>query len=165
MKKESICCTFIRCTYEELPQEDKQLADAAKAACHTSYSPYSHFQVGCALRLDNDIILTGSNQENAAYPSGMCAERTVLYHAGAAYPQSAVAALAIAAHTADGFTNTPCPPCGACRQVMTETENRHGGHPMRIILYGVSECYIIEDGTQALLPLQFNDATLTSCTH
>lgn len=165
MKKDTIVCTIIRCKYEELAQEDRLLADAAKEACHTSYSPYSHFQVGCALRLDNGIILTGSNQENAAYPSGMCAERTVLYHAGAAYPQSAVAALAIAAHTANGFTATPCPPCGACRQVMLETEGRHGNRPIRIILYGASECHIIENGTQALLPLQFNNTNITSCTH
>lgn len=165
MKKESISCTFTRSTYEELTPEDKLLADAAKEACHTSYSPYSHFHVGCALRLDNGIIMKGSNQENAAYPSGMCAERTVLFHAGAAYPQSAVAALAIAAHTVNGFTATPCPPCGACRQVMLETENRQGNHPIRIILYGASECYIIENGAQALLPLQFNDTTITSCTH
>lgn len=165
MKTENISCTIIRCTYEELTQEDKQLADAAKVACNTSYSPYSHFQVGCALRLDNGIILTGSNQENAAYPSGMCAERTVLYHAGAAYPKSAVAAMAIAAYTADRFTTFPCPPCGACRQVMLETENRHNSRPIRIILYGTSECYIIENGAQALLPLQFNDTTITSYTH
>ena len=160
MKKETLTTTIIRCTYDELSPEDKQLANLAKEACKGSYNPYSHFRVGCALQLDNEVIVTGSNQENAAYPSGMCAERTALYYAGALYPQSAVTALAIAAQSIKGFTPTPCPPCGACRQVIQETEHRHSSSPIRIILYGTDECLIIPDGAKALLPLQFDETKM-----
>ncbi len=148
------------CSEAELSAEDKQLADAAREACDGSYSPYSGFAVGAALRLSDNNILKGSNQENAAYPSGMCAERVALYQAGALSPQKAVKALAIAARTKEGFTPHPCPPCGACRQVMMETEMRQGGIPIRLILYGTQACYIIEDGTKFLLPLQFEKETM-----
>lgn len=150
------------CDESELSAADKQLAEAARQACDNSYSPYSGFSVGAALRLSDGGILTGSNQENAAYPSGMCAERVALFQAGAQSPQKAVKALAIAARTKEGFTTHPCPPCGSCRQVMLETEMRHGGAPIRLILYGTQECYIIEGGAKGLLPLQFEKKTMES---
>lgn len=139
--------------YEELDAADRQLIDAAKEATHRSYAPYSHFAVGASARLADGTIVTGSNQENAAYPSGTCAERTTLFYANARYPDLAVEALAVAARTASGYLPTPIPPCGACRQVLLETERRYG-RPMRILLYGKEAVYVI-NGTKDLLPLSF----------
>ena len=131
----------------------------AKQATQQSYAPYSQFHVGAAALLDDDTIVTGTNQENVAYPSGMCAERTALFYAGSAYPDKAVVALAIAAYTKGEFTSTPIVPCGACRQVMLEVEQRHRC-PIRILLYGTEGIYLIEGGASELLPLTFNASFL-----
>lgn len=141
------------CSYEELDQADKRLIDEAKEATRRSYAPYSHFHVGAAARLANGSVITGNNQENAAYPSGICAERTTLFYANAQYPEEAVETLAIAARTEKDFLDSPIPPCGACRQVMLETEKRFN-RPMRIMLYGKKEIYVME-GVGTLLPLSF----------
>ncbi len=159
MKKLSHTFHYMLCTYEELTEQDRQLIDAAKLATERSYAPYSQFHVGAAALLADGTIVTGSNQENAAYPSGMCAERTTLFHAGAAYPEKAVTALAIAAYTKGEFTRTPIAPCGACRQVMLEVENRHQC-PIRTLLYGSEGIYVIEEGIAALLPLTFDSSFL-----
>ena len=106
------------------------------------------------------VVVTGSNQENAAYPSGLCAERTTLFYANSQYPDQAVKTLAIAARTEQDFLDTPIPPCGACRQVLLETEKRFG-KPMRILLYSKSDIYIME-GVSALLPLSFDGDYLTT---
>ena len=116
-----------------------------------AYAPYSKFSVGAAALLDNGITVTGNNQENAAYPSGLCAERTTLFYANSQYPESAVKTLAIAARTERDFIETPIPPCGACRQVILETEKRFG-NSIRILLYGKKCIYIVE-GIGSLLPL------------
>lgn len=147
------------CTYDELQTADREMVDAARAATANSYAVYSNFNVGAAVRLSNGAIVSGSNQENAAYPSGLCAERTTLFWANSQYPNEAVETLAIAARTAQGELETPIPPCGACRQVILETEKRFG-NTIRIILYGAKQCYIIEDGIKALLPLSFDSAFL-----
>ena len=147
-------------SFEELSPEDCQLIEEAKKATSRSYSPYSHFAVGAAIRLKNGMILTGSNQENAAYPSGLCAERTVLFYASAQYPDQPVQVLAIAARNENGFLQTPIPPCGACRQVMLETEQRHHT-ALRILLYGEKYIYEIE-GTKTLMPLSFGEEFLSS---
>lgn len=160
MKKRTFTCDVIVCDYDELHETERQLIEAAREACSRSYSPYSRFSVGAALRLADGTIVCGSNQENAAYPSGICAERTALFHAGAQYPHLAVESMAIAAKGEKGVTETPCPPCGACRQVLLETEQRHGGHPIRILLYGKRHCYILAGGAKALLPLQFDEENL-----
>ena len=141
------------CSYEELDQADKRLIDEAKEATRRSYAPYAHFHVGAAARLANGSVITGNNQENAAYPSGICAERTTLFYANAQYPEEAVETLAIAARTEKDFLDSPIPPCGACRQVMLETEKRFN-RPMRIMLYGKKEIYVME-GVGTLLPLSF----------
>jgi cytidine deaminase len=147
---------YLYCTYDELPEQDRQLIDAAMQATGGSYAPYSKFFVGVALQLIDGTIVTGANQENVAYPSGMCAERTALFYAGAAYPDKAVVALAIAARTSEeGFTVEPITPCGACRQVMLEAELRYHT-PMRILLYGTRGIYVVEGGARELLPLQFD---------
>ena len=143
------------CTLDELSPADREVVDAARAATANSYAVYSHFNVGAAVRLAGGTIVCGTNQENAAYPSGLCAERTTLFWANSQYPTQAVEALAIAARTEQGELATPIPPCGACRQVILETEKRFN-KAMRIILYGAKECYVIEDGVKALLPLSFD---------
>ncbi|MBR7135127.1 MAG: cytidine deaminase [Bacteroidaceae bacterium] len=153
--KEVIINTIIKvCSYDELPADDQRLTDVAREAAKKSYAPYSHFNVGAAVRLAGGEVVCGSNQENAAYPSGLCAERTTLFYAGAQHPDKAVEAIAIAARNEAGEVEHPIVPCGACRQVMLETETRFA-QPMRIILYGAKECYIIEGGTKELLPLSF----------
>ena len=107
--------------YEELDAADRELMDAAREATNRSYAPYSHFSVGAAARLANGIVVTGTNQENAAYPSGLCAERTTLFYANSQHPDQAVTTLAIAARNEhDEFLESPIPPCGACRQRIKE---------------------------------------------
>ena len=159
MKEQRIEISYKICTVDELDVRDKQLMEAAIEATQRSYAPYSHFQVGAAALLENDIIITGTNQENIAYPSGLCAERTALFYANSQYPDKAVKALAIAAYSEeDGIIHTPISPCGSCRQVMLETEKRFG-KPMRILLCGSEEVYIVENATN-LLPLAFSETSL-----
>lgn len=154
--KEMVINTKVKvCTVDELPDADREVVDAARAATANSYAIYSHFNVGAAVRLANGVIVSGSNQENAAYPSGLCAERTTLFWANSQYPTQPVEVLAIAARNEQGELATPIPPCGACRQVILETEKRFS-KAMRIILYGAKECYLIDDGVKALLPLSFD---------
>ena len=139
----------------ELSEADIQLVKEAQKATSRSYAPYSHFHVGAAALLEDGNIVTGTNQENVAYPSGLCAERTTLFYANSQYPDQAVMALAIVARTKNGELNkTPITPCGACRQVMVETEKRFG-KPMRVLLCGSEEVYIAESA-QSLLPLSFD---------
>ena len=154
MKKLSRTIKWSVLNQDELKTEDLKLVNAAKEATKGSWSPYSGFRVGAALLLDDGTIVTGSNQENAAYPSGLCAERTALFAAGHAHPDKAVTALAIAARNDNGFTTQPVTPCGACRQVLAETEQR-GGRPIRYILYGTDGTMIIDGGTDAILPFCF----------
>ena len=144
--------------YEELSDSDKQLSGTAKEATKRSYAPYSHFNVGAAVLLEDGTIVAGSNQENAAYPSGLCAERTALFHAGSQYPDKAITTLAIAASNSEGFTELPVTPCGACRQVLLETEMRYK-RPIRVLMYGTAFVYEIL-GTKDLLPLSFTDKSM-----
>lgn len=146
-------------TYEELDAADRELIDAAREATHRSYAPYSHFSVGAAARLTDNTVVCGSNQENAAYPSGLCAERTTLFYANSRYPDQAVTTLAIAARNEQGeFLDDPIPPCGACRQVMLETEVRYR-QPMRILLYGRKGIYEVKK-VGDLLPLSFDASAM-----
>lgn len=153
MKEFSISTTIQICRYEELTDEERRVIEAAREATRNSYAPYSRFHVGAAALLQDGTIVCGTNQENAAYPSGLCAERTALFAANSQYPQQPVTMLAIAARNESGFTTLPVSPCGACRQVMQETENRYG-HPMRLLLYGTNRIYRI-DSAASLLPLAF----------
>ena len=143
---------------EELDEKDRQLVEAAIEATKSSYAPYSHFNVGAAVRLDNGVVIPGCNQENAAFGVTICAERTALFAAGAQYPDSKVEAIAIAARNADGLLDDPVSPCGTCRQAMVETEKR-SGNKLHILLYGRKHVYIIE-GIGSLLPLTFSDEQL-----
>ena len=144
------------CNMDELSAEEKHLVELAIDATSRSYAPYSKFHVGAALRLDNGVEIIGCNQENAAYPSGLCAERTALFAAGAQYPDVPVRMLAIAARGPHGeLEDEPVPPCGSCRQVMIESETRANA-PMRILLYGKKYVYVI-DGIRKLMPLTFSE--------
>lgn len=144
------------CQKEELPLEERHLIESAIEATGRSYAPYSSFCVGAAIRLDNGIEVIGCNQENAAYSSGICAERAALFSAGAQYPNASVSVLAIAARGTDGeLLDEPISPCGSCRQVIIESETR-AGHPIRILLYGKNYIYVV-DGIQKLMPLMFHE--------
>lgn len=153
MKELQLQTTITVCSYDELDPALAQLVDLAKSKTQDAYCPYSHFHVGAAVKLADGQIITGCNQENAAYPSGICAERTALFAANANHPHTPVTDLAIACYTDGHFTRQPGSPCGACRQVMTETEHRFG-QEIRVVLYGEQECYIFKSAAD-LLPLIF----------
>ena len=153
MKEKQLLSTFRIYQFEELEKEQQELLLAAKEQVYRSYSPYSHFQVGAAAKLANGMIIRGSNQENAAYPSGLCAERTTLFAAGATYPEEKVTHLAIACFTQGHYTANPGSPCGSCRQVMVETEHRYPGN-MQVLLYG-EKCVYVFDSAKDLMPLSF----------
>lgn len=156
MKKQRIEIAYETYTPTELKEEDLRLIKAALDATYRSYAPYSHFSVGAAVLLENGNILTGNNQENAAYPSGLCAERTALFYANSQYPEVPVKALTIVARDKSGsVTVQPISPCGACRQVMLETEKRFG-KPIRILLSGTEKTIVIENAL-SLLPFAFSD--------
>lgn len=137
---------------EELPGEYSGLAEAALLATADAYAPYSEFRVGAAVLLENGSVVTGSNQENAAYPSGLCAERVALFSACTQYPGVKVLAIAIAAMK-DGRQVGMISPCGGCRQVMQEIENRYG-QKITVLLYGAERLFVIEDAA-SLLPVSF----------
>jgi len=141
---------------DELSLADKQLIEEAKLAANDAYAPYSKFHVGAALLLENGTIVRGNNQENAAYPSGLCAERVALFSAGANYAGIKILAIAIHAYS-ENFKNHPqaVGPCGACRQVMAEYEHRYHGK-LRLIMQGEKEKYIVSHNVNQLLPFMFN---------
>ena len=143
---------------EELTPEENRLVEQAKEASYSSYSPYSHFCVGAALLLTNGETVCGSNQENASYPVGCCAERTAMHYAGARYPNIGIKTLAIAARGTDGqFTSEATAPCGMCRQALAEAEHRFG--PIRILLYCTEGVHCI-DSVSELLPMTFTSESL-----
>ena len=153
MKEYQLTAKMRSYQWEELSEEQRAVVSVAKEQTKHSYCPYSHFHVGAAAKLANGVIIRGSNQENAAYPSGLCAERTALFAAGALYPDEPVTMLAIACFTDGHFTAEPGAPCGACRQVMLETEHRYGGK-MEVLLFGENETFVF-DSAADLLPLIF----------
>ena len=146
-------------TEEELNETEQKLIEAAKEATFRSYAPYSQFHVGASVLLANDEIITGNNQENCAFPSGLCAERTTLFYANSRYPDIPIKILCIAARDTSGeFTKDPISPCGGCRQVMLETEHRFG-IPMQVMLYGTDGTYFIASARD-LLPVAFDSESL-----
>lgn len=156
MKDFTISLSILSMSYDELPESDRKLVDLSRQATYRSYAPYSKFRVGAAIALDNGQIITGANQENAAYPSGTCAERSACYYAHAQYPDAKFEAIAIAARGTDGEeTPKPTAPCGACRQALLEYE-KLAGHNVKVILYGADETYILPS-VESLLPLSFSE--------
>ena len=139
---------------EELPSQDRLLADAAIEAVALSYAPYSNFNVGAAVMFEDGEIVKGANQENAAYPSGLCAERTALFYASASRPDKAMIAIAIAAGQNGHLCESPATPCGACRQVMAQYQTK-SGKSMSVLLVGANRVWKFEK-VDDLLPLIFD---------
>ncbi len=144
---------------DELSEEQVLLVNSAIKAARDAYAPYSEYHVGAAVRLANGEIVIGSNQENAAYPSGLCAERVAIFYAGARYPNVPILSLAIVAMHNEIIQEEPVVPCGACRQVMYEKESQ-GDAPMEVILYGSQKIQIIKQVAD-LLPLPFKKESLS----
>lgn len=142
----------------ELPENDQRLLNEARRITALAYAPYSHFHVGAAVLLDNGMIITGNNQENSAYPSGLCAERVTLFYANANYPDSGVKAIAVSAAKMNVLVNESVKPCGACRQALAEAEVRFGT-PIRIILDG-QDSILVLNSVESLLPLSFSKRAL-----
>jgi len=156
MKKVELKTSIRECQFEELSQAEQHLIEQAIEATNRSYAPYSKFSVGACLLLNNGVEVIGCNQENAAYPVGLCAERSAIFAAGAQYPDVPVRMIAIAARTPDGeLQDEPVSPCGSCRQVLIETETRFS-QEVRILLYGRNRIYVI-DGIKQLMPLSFTE--------
>jgi len=143
---------------EQAPIEYKMLLDKARDACDNAYAPYSNFFVGAAILLENGKIITGTNQENAAYPSGLCAERTAVYWVGANYPKELIKLIAVSAKHAGGSQFLGVSPCGSCRQALLEYENKQS-KPIKMILEH-EEGMLVFDAIRDLLPLQFSDQNL-----
>lgn len=144
--------------FEELDDMSKALVKNAIEATDKSYSPYSHFKVGAALRLEDGTIVIGANQENAAFPVTMCAERAAIFNAQSNHPELAITAIAIAANNIEGLVKTPVSPCGSCRQVILEMEQRYQRN-IKILLCGTDGIYVI-DSIKDLLPLSFVDESM-----
>ncbi|PID91817.1 MAG: cytidine deaminase [Bacteroidetes bacterium] len=154
MKQHSLKISFTE--YEgpdTLDQTRRNLMEKAVEAAAKAYAPYSSYQVGAAALLENGEIICGNNQENAAYPSGLCAERVALFYAGSKHPDLAVLRLAIAALRDGELQSEPISPCGGCRQVMWEKESTHE-HDMEVILCGAKRIRVVSRAS-ALLPLPF----------
>ncbi len=142
--------------YGELSADESRLVEAARAATERSYAPYSRFCVGAAIRLSNGEIVEGSNQENVAYPSGTCAERSACFYAHSRYPEARFESIAIAARGTDGeFTPLPTAPCGACRQALLEYEVL-AGKDVPVLLAGRDSVYRVPS-VRSLLPLAFTE--------
>ena len=143
---------------DELPKDEQELVAAAIKATDNSTAKYSHFRVGAALLLTDGSVVIGANQENAVFPLGLCAERTAIFAAQAQRPEMSMSKLAIAARNDAGLVRNPVTPCGSCRQVILEMEERYG-QPIRILLYGTDGVYAV-DTVRDLLPLCFVDGSM-----
>ena len=143
----------------DLPEEAKKLMQQAVAIREMAYAPYSHFRVGAALLLDNGVVVTGNNQENAAYPSGMCAERVAIWAAGSQYPDNKILKMAISARAEKHTLDKPIPPCGACRQAIAEYEIKQDKFIEIYFMGEVGEIYK-SDSLHDLLPLIFDSSSL-----
>ena len=158
MKTINLNIAIKHCQLDELSVADRELIEQAMKATDNAYAEYSHFYVGAALRLANGRIVIGANQENAAFPSGLCAERTAVFSAQANFPDRSIEALALVARNDNGLIDNPVTPCGACRQVLLGVEERYG-LPMRILMYGKSGVYSV-GSAKDLLPLSFVDSSM-----
>lgn len=156
MREEIISVAVKYVALAELAEPDRKLCEEAMEATYRSYAPYSNFNVGAAIRVEGGVIVTGANQENVAFPSGTCAERTACFYAHAAYPDRKFEAIAIAGRNSDGcLTAIPTAPCGACRQALLQYEQL-AGHPVTVFLVSGTEVAVVPS-VRALLPLAFTD--------
>lgn len=155
MKKHNLTLSFWEFdSIDELNDDDRALLLKAKEAAKNAYAPYSKFKVGAAASLANGMIIIGSNQENAVFPVGLCAERVTLFSAQANYPDQPIIALAVTAIGSDSKISQPVPPCGSCRQAMIEAESRHN-QPLRVIMQGEEGPIIVSERMENLMPLTF----------
>ena len=156
MEKKCINISYLEyASINELESTDRVLLEKAIEATETSYAPYSTFNVGAAVYMSNGEIVSASNQENAAYPSGLCAERTALFYAHAKYPNDNVTAIAVVAKQYGVLTEGLTYPCGACRQVLHESQMRSGA-PIKIIVGSASKVMIL-NSVNDLLPFAFDN--------
>jgi cytidine deaminase len=144
---------------DELSEQDKQLLNEARKTTHQAYAPYSNFHVGAAAKLINGKIITGSNQENASFPVGICAERVLLGSASSLYPGMAIETMAISYQNKNAKSDHPISPCGMCRQALQEFEGRMN-KPIRLILGGMEGKIYVVDSSSSLLPLAFTNKEL-----
>lgn len=162
MKQLEIKTLIRECTFDELSENDKELVNHAKEATRRAYAPFSNYHVGASILLGNGKIVEGSNQENAAFPSGLCAERTAVFYAASSNPGEPIIKIAVAAWTKpaegksweDGFQKNPVSPCGGCRQALIEYEHLYGN--IEVILYGKDKTYIFPS-VGSLLPMAFTE--------
>ena len=158
MKEQTLNIQYQVAQLTELSDAEQDLVKKAMAATENSYANYSHFHVGAACLLADSRIVIGANQENAAFPSGLCAERSAVFAAQSTYPEQSIKTIAIAAKNEKGFLKDPISPCGACRQVILEMEDRYK-QPVRILLYGTEGIYCFKS-IKDLLPFSFVDANM-----
>lgn len=156
MEHKQITLNYEVLSFDQLSPADTLLVEQARQATFRSYAPYSHFSVGAAILLDNGVTVPGSNQENVAFPSGTCAERSACFYAHARYPEARFLKIAIAARTTDGeFILEPVAPCGSCRQALLEYETL-AGHPVEVLLVGRDKIFRIPS-VASLLPFSFSE--------
>lgn len=161
MKEKKFQFTYkIYNTSEDLEEDDAALLQQARKVTKKAYAPYSRFNVACAARLENGRTVLGTNQENASYPVGICAERALLATVGTQYADEPIETLAVTYHSLDGESKHPISPCGMCRQALTEYEKR-SGKPIRLILSGMEGKVFIVDSAKDMLPLAFSDEDLS----
>jgi cytidine deaminase len=155
MEKLNLALEFeIYSSAEELSKEDRDLLSQATQAAENAYAPYSLFKVGAAVRLQSGKIVSGNNQENVAYPSGLCAERVAMFYASANFPGDPVAAIAVTARAINFELEGPVTPCGSCRQVMAEAESLNE-HKIRVIMQGGNGKIMVSRSVENLLPISF----------
>jgi len=159
MQEKKIELNFTSSHLSELDNKDQELIANAKEAFITAYAPYSGFLVGASILLDNGEIVNGSNQENVAYPSGLCAERVAMFYAGAKFPDAKIKAIAVSVISKTFKVTDVISPCGACRQVMAEYEDKQA-QPIKVILHSPTDDVLIANTVQDLLPFMFKSPHL-----
>ena len=159
MQKKNIELNFISAHFSEIEKKDQELIVNAKKAFESAYAPYSGFMVGASILLENGEIINGSNQENVAYPSGLCAERVAMFYVGARFPDVKINTIAVSVYSKDFEINDVISPCGSCRQVMAEYEEKQQ-KPIRVILHSPNEEVLIANRVQDLLPFMFKSPHL-----
>ena len=159
MNEEKLELSFIRAKLIELSPEEQSLIINAKNSFENAYAPYSGFLVGVSILLENGEVINGSNQENVAYPSGLCAERVALFYAGSQYPQIAIKTIAVSALSKTFDITDVVSPCGACRQVMAEYQQKQNSE-IRILLHSPNDDVLIANSVEDLLPFMFTSPLL-----
>jgi cytidine deaminase len=160
MEEKTISISFQEfATIDDLPERDRALCNEAERALSSSYSPYSEFRVGAAIRLQSGKIIYGSNQENVAFPSGLCAERVALFTTGAQHTGDPIQSIAITARSDKFEIIAPVTPCGACLQVLGDFEQRQD-RPIKVLLYCLGKNILVSEGAANFLPFQFIEQRL-----